>query len=263
LIVGALACFGAGIALSRLPGIAPDHGPSSDRGHVSSTPAIATTAVKPALEPPASTAGERKLTETNLAESNVTESNVREPRLLEPKQPDSKLPQPNTETVGSAATAASRDLYRPGELLNSVPPPPANARERPNPLTTGSAEPCAADAGANERCLDGDGRDGVTKHVPRHITKLAPNPTDAAEGTASAPDRRAAETALELHESKPPILRERHFAAGVDVSTCFPSASAVRQDHPEAWPSWTLRPPGHEGIRCWYAAPRAAARPSR
>ena len=109
--------------------------------------------------------------------------------------------------------------------------------ELPQP---GSAGPCAADAGANERCLDG------TKHVPRPITKLAPSPTpDAADGTASAPDR------------------ERHFAAGVDVSTCFPSASAVRQEHPEAWPSWTLRTPGHEGTRCWYAAPRATARPSR
>ena len=198
LIVGALACFGAGIALSRLPSTALDHGPSSDRSHVSPPPAIARTAMEPAVEPPASTAGERKLTETNLAESNVTESNVREPRLLEPKQPESELPQP------------------------------------------GSAGPCAADAGANERCLDG------TKHVPRHITKLAPSPTpDAADGTASAPDR------------------ERHFAAGVDVSTCFPSASAVRQEHPEAWPSWTLRTPGHEGTRCWYAAPRATARPSR
>jgi len=74
LIVGALACFGAGIALSRLPGTALDHGPSSDRSHVSPPPAIATTAMEPAVEPPASTAGERKLTETNLAESNVTES---------------------------------------------------------------------------------------------------------------------------------------------------------------------------------------------
>jgi hypothetical protein len=312
LIVGALACFGAGIALSRLPGIVLDHHPSPDRSHVSPPPAIATT-MEPAVEPPASTAGERKLTETNLADSNATESSVREPRPLEPKQPEPKRPQPNgtlSETVGSAATSASRDLYRPGELPNSLPPrspPPANAREpsasRSNPLTTGSARPCTADAGANERCLDGDGRVGVTKHVPRQLTKLAPNQTpDAADATASVPNRRAAETrqtssrhgvtggqeatnggtdavpgsnsvdhaspsnadsAFELHESKPPVLRERHFAAAADVSTCFPSASAVRQDHPEAWPSWTLRTPGHEGARCWYAAPRTTARPSR
>jgi predicted DNA-binding ribbon-helix-helix protein len=39
--------------------------------------------------------------------------------------------------------------------------------------------------------------------------------------------------------------------------TCYPSAPAVRQDHPDAWPSWTLRAPGHEGTRCWYPTTRA------
>ena len=44
-----------------------------------------------------------------------------------------------------------------------------------------------------------------------------------------------------------------------DASTCFPSASAVRQSYPGRWPSWTLRAPGHEGTRCWYAARRGTA----
>jgi hypothetical protein len=52
---------------------------------------------------------------------------------------------------------------------------------------------------------------------------------------------------------------EQSAVAGVQDSTCFPSASAVRQDQPGAWPSWTLRAPGHEGTRCWYAATRATA----
>jgi hypothetical protein len=39
-------------------------------------------------------------------------------------------------------------------------------------------------------------------------------------------------------------------------STCYASASAVRQDHPEAWPSWTLRALGHEGTKCWYPTTR-------
>src|SRR5437660_92009 len=30
------------------------------------------------------------------------------------------------------------------------------------------------------------------------------------------------------------------------------TASAVTQDHPEAWPSWTMRALGHEGTKCWY-----------
>src|SRR5262249_22210964 len=46
----------------------------------------------------------------------------------------------------------------------------------------------------------------------------------------------------------------RPFSARGALSTCYPSASAVRQDHPRAWPSWTLRAPGHEGARCWYPA---------
>jgi hypothetical protein len=42
-------------------------------------------------------------------------------------------------------------------------------------------------------------------------------------------------------------------------STCFASASAVRQDHPDAWPSWTLRALGHEGTKCWYPTTRTLA----
>jgi hypothetical protein len=40
---------------------------------------------------------------------------------------------------------------------------------------------------------------------------------------------------------------------------CLPSAAAVRQQHPRAWPSWTLRAPGHEGGRCWYDATPSTA----
>src|SRR5215472_1376092 len=42
-------------------------------------------------------------------------------------------------------------------------------------------------------------------------------------------------------------------------STCYASASAVRQDHPEEWPSWTLRALGHEGTKCWYPTTRTLA----
>jgi hypothetical protein len=40
-------------------------------------------------------------------------------------------------------------------------------------------------------------------------------------------------------------------------STCFGSASEVRQEHPNSWPSWTLRAPGHEGTKCWYPTTRS------
>jgi hypothetical protein len=43
--------------------------------------------------------------------------------------------------------------------------------------------------------------------------------------------------------------------SGHDAS-CFPSASAVLQKHPGAWPSWTQKAPDHEGTLCWHAATR-------
>jgi hypothetical protein len=64
-------------------------------------------------------------------------------------------------------------------------------------------------------------------------------------------------------EAKPPQTlpqkEEQSFASSQDASTCFHSASAVRQNYPGRWPSWTLRAPGHEGTRCWYATRRATA----
>ncbi len=68
-------------------------------------------------------------------------------------------------------------------------------------------------------------------------------------------------------EARPPqTLPQKEgqsFTPSQDASTCFPSASAVRQNHPGRWPAWTLRAPGHEGIRCWYAATRATAHDHR
>jgi hypothetical protein len=44
----------------------------------------------------------------------------------------------------------------------------------------------------------------------------------------------------------------------VEASQCLSSAAAVRQEYPGAWPSWTLRAPGHKGARCWFPATREA-----
>lgn len=66
---------------------------------------------------------------------------------------------------------------------------------------------------------------------------------------------------------KQPLAASREgrqaFAASRDDSTCLPSASAVRQSYPGAWPSWTLRAPGHENTTCWYAATRPATHDNR
>ena len=66
------------------------------------------------------------------------------------------------------------------------------------------------------------------------------------------------------HDTKPLSEKDsQFFAETAHDSTCFASASAVRQNHPEAWPSWTLRAPGHQGTKCWYAATRAKAHDHR
>src|SRR6266446_737893 len=68
-------------------------------------------------------------------------------------------------------------------------------------------------------------------------------------------------------EARPPqTLPQKEgqsFTPSQDASTCFPSASAVRQNYPGGWPSWTLKAPGHEGARCWYPATRTIAHDHR
>ena len=49
----------------------------------------------------------------------------------------------------------------------------------------------------------------------------------------------------------------------VRASSCLSSASAVRREHPGAWPSWTLRGRGHQGVKCWYPTTRTTARNHR
>jgi hypothetical protein len=65
-----------------------------------------------------------------------------------------------------------------------------------------------------------------------------------------------------IQAGPPQMFPERgrqSFAASRDDSTCLSSASAVRQIYPGAWPSWTLRAPGHENTMCWYASTRTTA----
>ncbi len=70
-------------------------------------------------------------------------------------------------------------------------------------------------------------------------------------------DVKSAESRIEARPSHTlPGKGNRSFAPSGHDSTCFPSASAVRLEHPGGWPSWTLRAPGHEGVRCWYVATR-------
>jgi hypothetical protein len=78
-----------------------------------------------------------------------------------------------------------------------------------------------------------------------------------ADGASSQP---TAHLNIKPTEARPPqTLSERgkqlSAASGHDAA-CFSSASAVLQNHPGGWPTWTFRAPGHEGTMCWYAAAR-------
>jgi hypothetical protein len=64
---------------------------------------------------------------------------------------------------------------------------------------------------------------------------------------------------LALRAGAKGITVESKVEPEITNSTCFASASAVRQDHPDAWPSWTLRALGHEGTKCWYPTTRTLA----
>jgi hypothetical protein len=73
-------------------------------------------------------------------------------------------------------------------------------------------------------------------------------------------DVKSAQSGIEARPSHTlPGRGSRAFATSGHDSTCFPSASAVRLEHPAGRPSWTLRAAGHEGVRCWYVATRVAA----
>ena len=80
-----------------------------------------------------------------------------------------------------------------------------------------------------------------------------------ATSAAQAPSTNASAIALESRaEVRPPPTKHLSAASGHDAS-CFPSASAVLQNHPGGWPTWTLKAPGHEGTMCWYASARPRA----
>jgi hypothetical protein len=100
----------------------------------------------------------------------------------------------------------------------------------------------------------------ATEHMTSGDTNAMPGATSLDRGF---PGGGAAITAA-LQDTKPLVGKDSQFSAeAAHDSTCFATASEVRQSHPEAWPSWTLRSPGHQGTKCWYAATRATAHDHR
>jgi hypothetical protein len=135
-----------------------------------------------------------------------------------------------------------------------VTPPPFPQAGLPPIQPKGTAEGGASDGDTSAM----PGSNLVHQASPRSSADAASDGQDSKliEATSStmpgsnlvhqASPRSSAGAASDGQDSKPLI------EASVHDSSCFPSASAVRQDYPEAWPSKTL--PGHGGAsNCWYA----------
>ena len=148
----------------------------------------------------------------------------------------------------------------------------ASARQRMNVPTAPQSTIDTSPIASFEQVLPSSGGAGAEPEL--QTTSLQPavrlniKPSDSeinatSPQTVAGTDKGAtsADAVPGVQDAKPPIERGGQFVvASVPASSCFPSASAVRQDQPGAWPSWTLRAPGHEGTKCWYAATRATAR---
>jgi hypothetical protein len=100
-----------------------------------------------------------------------------------------------------------------------------------------------------------------TDEISQEPTTRGTDQTAADQAQVKSPDDAAPlQPAARLREERPPqTLAEKRkplsAKSGRDDS-CFASASAVLQNHPAGWPTWTLRAPGQEGTMCWYAAAR-------
>jgi hypothetical protein len=109
------------------------------------------------------------------------------------------------------------------------------------------------------------GQEQMTRNTDQTATSVDQAPSDTripAESRGSAASLRpTVRVNKKPTEARPPqTLSERgkqsSAASGGHDTSCFPSASAVLQNHPGGWPTWTLKAPGHEGTMCWYAAAR-------
>jgi hypothetical protein len=145
---------------------------------------------------------------------------------------------------------------------SSVPPPPRSAADfsttgarsdqqtdvagGPQSIIDTSSEAFAAFSQAVPPSADAKGIIAESRAEPE--TQKTPSPPAARSSAHQVSNRSGADEVLDAQST-----------SRVHTSTCLPSASAVRQDHPGAWPSWTLRALGHEGTKCWYAGTRATA----
>ena len=150
--------------------------------------------------------------------------------------------------------------------------PPAPSAEKLNAISSDldkqNADKTATTIGAAQeptlRSADqtATGQDQMTRNTDQTATSVDQAPAANASGVTVEGQADGASSRLDIKptEAKPPqTLSEKRkllSAASEQDASCFPSASAVPQNDPGGWPTWTLKAPGHEGTVCWYAAAR-------
>jgi hypothetical protein len=141
------------------------------------------------------------------------------------------IPQPaglsSVNVEGRAEPEAQANLLQPG----------APSRIKPVEIETDAKSSPPHKPMVNRATLD----ETSALSTPNSATQVSPAPP---------PD-----AVLDTQNMNSQVERKQRIV-GNQVSTCYPSASAVRQEHPQAWPSWTMRALGHEGARCWYPGTR-------
>src|SRR5580700_2845962 len=150
-----------------------------------------------------------------------------------------------------AGYVAYRGPDREREIALQSPPSPASAFQisedtqpaGPNgDIVEGRAQPAAPTgllqpiAGAEIEPAEADGKLLQPSQTNGTLDKTSATSTPTIVPQAST---NSSDALFDTQKINPKV--GRRLVTGSQVSTCYPSALAVRQEHPQAWPSYTLR----------------------
>jgi hypothetical protein len=141
-----------------------------------------------------------------------------------------------------------------------APRPALTAQNRPPTNVIAPVAPSAEQLNATSFDHDAAGQNDKIATTPTTEISVDQAPATKASNATVESDAASLQPAARLIEARSPqTLAEKgkslSATSGHD-SSCYASASAVLQNYPGGWPTWTLKAPGHEGTMCWYAAPR-------
>jgi hypothetical protein len=181
-------------------------------------------------------------------------------------------------SYGDAARERIATLYTQVRWLAARPPITAEnliapAAPRTDQLNAMSFDLEAASQNADKIAASQEPRSRSTDQLATGQEQMIRNTDQTAIGVDEAPASKASNVTVEsqgdavslqpaarlTEERAPQTSGEKgKLRSGTSAhdGSCFASASAVLENHPGAWPTWTLKTPGHEGSMCWYAAAR-------